>query len=537
MAGCAPARLRSDASGRDRNRTLAGDGARRGVVGCDRQRADHRRRGLLPGVRVRACISRAATGTAMRMPGRAQRRARSSRCWPTRDATATFFTLGWIAERYPELVRRIAGAGPRAREPRLRPPARERADAEASSSPTSGSRRRSSRTLRACEVQRLPRAELFDRRLATCGRSTHRRSRLPLQLERLPDPPRSLRHARCAALRPRGACRACSRCPSRRCGCFSRNWPAGGGGYFRLLPYALSRWSIRRVNACDGQPAMFYFHPWELDPEQPRVAGAPRKSRFRHYLNLHRMGPRLTRLLRDSAGAASTACSSPGPRDGKRNSGRPRRRGRRFATPLASGDSPAATSAAGMRSSRAVRTRRSSTAPAGATFSSRCSAIVPITCSPSATARFAASAAGRGEEPAVRPCARVAAFLRLRRTGRCRRGSRERADRCSGGSRATLARRASRVAQPGSRSGRTGRGRISTSRSASRSPPDAEANMLAIPRKQRAMVRKGIEPRAAQRDRWRARPLLRAVRRQRASARHAAAAEALFRRADERVRR
>jgi polysaccharide deacetylase family protein (PEP-CTERM system associated) len=80
---------------------------------------------------------------------------------------------------------------------------------------------------------------------------------------------------------------------------FSRNWPAGGGGYFRLLPYALSRWSIRRINECDGQPAMFYFHPWELDPEQPRVSGAPRKSRFRHYLNLHRMGPRLTRLVRD----------------------------------------------------------------------------------------------------------------------------------------------------------------------------------------------------------------------------------------------
>ncbi len=54
---------------------------------------------------------------------------------------------------------------------------------------------------------------------------------------------------------------------------FGRNLPASGGGYFRLLPYALSRWLLRRVNARDGQPAIFYFHPWEIDPEQPRVAG------------------------------------------------------------------------------------------------------------------------------------------------------------------------------------------------------------------------------------------------------------------------
>ena len=77
------------------------------------------------------------------------------------------------------------------------------------------------------------------------------------------------------------------------------NWPAGGGGYFRLLPYRVSRWSLRRVNAVDGRPAMFYFHPWELDPDQPRVEGPSARTRFRHYLNLRRMAPRLTRLLRD----------------------------------------------------------------------------------------------------------------------------------------------------------------------------------------------------------------------------------------------
>jgi polysaccharide deacetylase family protein (PEP-CTERM system associated) len=78
-----------------------------------------------------------------------------------------------------------------------------------------------------------------------------------------------------------------------------RNWPAGGGGYFRLLPYAVSQWSIRRINACDRQPAMFYFHPWEIDPDQPRIAGTGVKTRFRHYVNLRRTAPRLIRLLRD----------------------------------------------------------------------------------------------------------------------------------------------------------------------------------------------------------------------------------------------
>jgi len=77
------------------------------------------------------------------------------------------------------------------------------------------------------------------------------------------------------------------------------NWPAGGGGYFRLLPYCVSRWSLARINAVDGKPAIFYFHPWEIDPEQPRVAGAGWKSRFRHYVNLDRMRPRLSRLLAD----------------------------------------------------------------------------------------------------------------------------------------------------------------------------------------------------------------------------------------------
>ncbi|MBX7481151.1 XrtA system polysaccharide deacetylase [Qipengyuania qiaonensis] len=75
---------------------------------------------------------------------------------------------------------------------------------------------------------------------------------------------------------------------------------AGGGGFFRVLPYGFSRWAIRQVNA-EGRPAVFYFHPWEVDPDQPRVPGAPMRSRLRHYTNLSKMAGKLSELLGDFA--------------------------------------------------------------------------------------------------------------------------------------------------------------------------------------------------------------------------------------------
>ncbi len=74
---------------------------------------------------------------------------------------------------------------------------------------------------------------------------------------------------------------------------------AGGGGFFRVLPYAFSRWAIRQVNREDERPAVFYFHPWEIDPGQPRVEGAPIKSRLRHYTNLDKMSGKLRGLIND----------------------------------------------------------------------------------------------------------------------------------------------------------------------------------------------------------------------------------------------
>ena len=77
-----------------------------------------------------------------------------------------------------------------------------------------------------------------------------------------------------------------------------RTLAAGGGGFFRLLPYGFSRWAIRQVNGL-GHPGIIYFHPWEIDPDQPRVEDAPLKSKLRHYTNISAMAAKLKRLLGD----------------------------------------------------------------------------------------------------------------------------------------------------------------------------------------------------------------------------------------------
>ncbi len=79
-----------------------------------------------------------------------------------------------------------------------------------------------------------------------------------------------------------------------------RNWPAAGGGYFRLFPLGVTRWALRHINR-HGQPAVVYLHPWEFDPEQPRIPGPSAWLRFRHYVNQGRTAPRLERLMREFA--------------------------------------------------------------------------------------------------------------------------------------------------------------------------------------------------------------------------------------------
>jgi len=76
------------------------------------------------------------------------------------------------------------------------------------------------------------------------------------------------------------------------------NFPMGGGGYFRLLPYAATRRAVQGLNKTDRRPAIMYIHPWELDPSQPRIPG-PVLGRFRHYVNLEKTERKLHRLLHD----------------------------------------------------------------------------------------------------------------------------------------------------------------------------------------------------------------------------------------------
>jgi polysaccharide deacetylase family protein (PEP-CTERM system associated) len=84
------------------------------------------------------------------------------------------------------------------------------------------------------------------------------------------------------------------------------NLPIGGGGYFRILPYAWTSWGIKRLNEVEGTPAIFYLHPWEIDPEQPRLT-APALGQFRHYFNLGRTEARLRSLIREFPFSTMTA--------------------------------------------------------------------------------------------------------------------------------------------------------------------------------------------------------------------------------------
>ena len=78
-----------------------------------------------------------------------------------------------------------------------------------------------------------------------------------------------------------------------------KTFPCGGGGFFRFYPYGVSKWALKRMNDSEAEPGMFYFHPWEIDPDQPRQSQASKKAKFRHYLNLHKMQSRLEKLIDD----------------------------------------------------------------------------------------------------------------------------------------------------------------------------------------------------------------------------------------------
>lgn len=211
---------------------------------------------------------------------------------------ATFFMLGWIAERYPDLVRQIVDQG---HELASHGHGHQRVT-DLSKPQFANDITRSKKTLEdisGIEIRgyRAPSYSIGETSvwafaaLADAG-FEYSSSIYPIRHDHygFPGAPRfAFRDARTGLVE----------IPITTISLLKRIIPAGGGGFFRFYPYLFSRWIIDRVNRIDRQPAVFYFHPWELDSDQPRQQRINIKTRFRHYLNLGRTESRLKRLVRD----------------------------------------------------------------------------------------------------------------------------------------------------------------------------------------------------------------------------------------------
>lgn len=214
-----------------------------------------------------------------------------------RGARATFFTLGWIAQRYPGLVRdivahghEVASHGSEHRRASEQTPQQFRSDIGDARKLLEDVSGRPVRGYRAPSFS-IGTANLWAFDCIAEAGYRYSSSVYPVKHDHygMPDAPRFAYRVRDGLME----------LPITTTRMLARNFPAGGGGFFRLLPYGVSRWAIARVNRVDNQPAIFYFHPWEIDPQQPRVPGVGPKTRFRHYLNLDRTASRLDRLLSD----------------------------------------------------------------------------------------------------------------------------------------------------------------------------------------------------------------------------------------------
>jgi polysaccharide deacetylase family protein (PEP-CTERM system associated) len=214
------------------------------------------------------------------------------------QVNATFFTLGWVAERYPQMVKRIVAAGHEIASHgwehvrvNTQTPEAFRSDIERtrkllqdlSGEPVLGYRA-ASYSIGATESWAWE-------QLAEAG-YRYSSSIVPIRhdLYGIPGAPRFAFSAAQGRL---------LEIPITTVPVVGRNINCGGGGWFRLFPYAFSRWAMARVNNVDEQPGIFYFHPWEIDPQQPRPEGLGLRTRFRHYLNLDLTYARLQRLLQD----------------------------------------------------------------------------------------------------------------------------------------------------------------------------------------------------------------------------------------------
>lgn len=210
---------------------------------------------------------------------------------------ATFFTLGWVAERYPQMVRRIVSEGHElASHGYGHQRVSDLTEAEFFKDVSHAKALLEDIGGQWVQGYRAPSFSIGTGNLWALDvllRAGHRYSSsiYPVKHDHygMPDAPRFAHQIREGLMEV----------PPTTLRLFNRNLPSSGGGYFRLLPYALSRWMLKQVNQRDAESAIFYFHPWELDPDQPRVPGIGLKTRFRHYVNIGRTEQRLARLLKD----------------------------------------------------------------------------------------------------------------------------------------------------------------------------------------------------------------------------------------------
>lgn len=210
---------------------------------------------------------------------------------------ATFFVLGWVAERFPDLVRRIASAdheiashGYAHRLIYDQTPQEFRSDLRRSRDALTAAHGGPINGYRAPSFSVTPRS-LWALDIILEEGFTYDASVFPIRHDRygLPSAPRHFHPIE----RTTGTLWECPGSTIRVAG---TNLPVAGGGYFRLLPYGWTRWGMSHLNESEQRPAIFYLHPWEIDPGQPRLP-ASRLSQFRHYTNLHKAENRLRRLL------------------------------------------------------------------------------------------------------------------------------------------------------------------------------------------------------------------------------------------------
>ena len=215
------------------------------------------------------------------------------------DVKATFFTLGWVAERYPALVRRIVDAGHEIASHGYGhdrvftfTPGEFAADLERSRKLIEDAAGQQVRGYRAPSFSIDKRTPWAHEILAEQGYE-YSSSVAPVKHDHYgwAEAPRF-------AFRPVAGSDFLE-IPVTTAELGPKRLAAGGGGFFRLLPYAFSSWAIRQVNGRDERPAIIYFHPWEIDPDQPRVANAPLKSKLRHYSRLDAMAGKLQKLAGD----------------------------------------------------------------------------------------------------------------------------------------------------------------------------------------------------------------------------------------------